>query len=47
MIAACLTAVVLIQEYEAENADDNAAISRMRNALLSEQEEAAAAEGKK
>ena len=32
------------QEYESENEDNNAAISRMRNKLLADQQETAQAE---
>jgi hypothetical protein len=37
---------IALQEYEAENDEDNAAISRMRNALVNELDETKAAEGK-
>jgi hypothetical protein len=36
---------VLLQEYEAESDENNAALSRMRNALVTEVEQTKEAEG--
>jgi len=35
-----------VQEYEVENDENNAAVSRMRNALVNERDAAQQAEGK-
>lgn len=44
--AAAAVSCCCAQEYEMENDENNAAVSRMRNALINERDQAQKAEGK-